>query len=263
MILYFSATGNTAYIACELAARLDDECVNLLSRVRAGDHSPLRSEKPFVICAPVYVCEMPRFLAAYLKKQPLEGCRDVYFVFTSGGYCGISGVLAKAMIKKKGMNYLGHAEFKMPRNYVISDAYPMLGEEEIRNRLTDAHARLDPIAAAIREGRKLTARRVFLFETLITVPFNPVWSKLKYKTKDFYASDACVGCGKCARLCPLSNITLKDGKPVWGDQCTHCMACIGNCPTEAIGYGTITQGKTPYCIGKYKHVTDALDNADR
>ena len=68
MVLYFSATGNTEYIAQELATQLDDECINLLDRVKKQDYNVLHSEKPFIICAPVYVCEMPRFMSAYLKK---------------------------------------------------------------------------------------------------------------------------------------------------------------------------------------------------
>lgn len=38
MVLYFSGTGNTEYIAQELARRLGDECVNLLERIRTDDH---------------------------------------------------------------------------------------------------------------------------------------------------------------------------------------------------------------------------------
>ena len=45
MVLYFSATGNTEYIAQEIAKRLDDECVNLLHRIKSNDHTPLYSEK--------------------------------------------------------------------------------------------------------------------------------------------------------------------------------------------------------------------------
>ena len=112
MVLFFSATGNTEFIARRIALALGDECLNLLDRVKKKDHSVLHSEKPFIICAPVYVCEMPRFLAKYLKEQTFTGSRDVYFIFTSGGYAGISGILAKKIIRKKKMNYLGHAEFK-------------------------------------------------------------------------------------------------------------------------------------------------------
>ena len=65
MILYFSATGNTEYIAKEIAQRLNDECINLLDRVKKADYSVLHSNTPFIICAPVYVCEMPRFMSNY------------------------------------------------------------------------------------------------------------------------------------------------------------------------------------------------------
>lgn len=253
MILYFSATGNTEFIAKELAKHLEDDCVNLLTRIKEQDYSDLSSEKPYIICAPVYVCEMPRFLSKYLKKQNFLGNRDVYFIFTSGGYCGISGPLAKSIFKKKKMNYHGHAEFRMPRNYVTNTAYPMLSPEEIKERIIDSNEKIKSVVSDIKAGRKLTARHVFLFETIITLPFNPVWCKVKLKADDFYTTDKCIGCGKCAKLCPLNNIALKDKKPVWGNQCTHCMACIGNCPTEAIEYGNITQDKDKYNFGKYKH----------
>ena len=258
MVLYFSATGNTAFIAKELALRLDDECVNLLERVKTQDYTPLHSEKPFIICAPVYVCEMPRFLSKYLKKLPFTGSRDVYFIFTSGGYCGISGILAKSLFRKKNMVYHGHAEFTMPRNYVINEAYPMLEKDEVEKRIASAYHQLDQVVSNIRSGENLKARHVFLLETIITVPFNPVWCRYKLTAKDFYVNDPCVGCGACQKLCPLNNIKLVDKKPVWGDQCTHCMACIGNCPAKAIEYGTITQDKEPYHFKKYRYVVEKL-----
>ena len=258
MVLYFSATGNTEFIAKELAKRMDDECVNLLERIKKEDHSPIHSEKPFVICAPVYVCEIPRFMAKYLKKQSFTGSRDVYFILTSGGYCGPSGPLLKKMFKAKKMVCHGHAEFKMPRNYVVSDSYPMLEREQVEERLLNSYKQLEQVTADILAGKKLTARHVFLFETIITVPFNPIWCKYKLKAKDFYAKDSCIGCGKCEKLCPLNNVKMVDKKPVWGETCTHCMACISNCPVDAIEYGTITQNKEAYNFGKYKYVIEDL-----
>ena len=254
MVLYFSATGNTEFIARELAKRTNDECVNLLERIKKQDFTPVHSEKPFVICAPVYVCEIPRFMMKYLKKLSFSGSRDVYFILTSGGYCGPSGYLLKRIFKAKKMACHGHAEFKMPRNYVASDSYPMLEKDEVERRILDSYKQLEQVAADILAGNELKARHVFLFETLITVPFNPVWCKYKLTAKDFYVEDSCLGCGKCEKLCPLNNIKMEEKKPVWEDHCTHCMACIGNCPVNAIQYGEITKNKEPYNFGKYKDV---------
>jgi len=262
MVLYFSATGNTEFIAKEIAKRTGDECLNLLERIKTADFSPIHSEKPFVVCAPVYVCEIPRFMTAYLKKQSFSGCKDVYFILTSGGYCGPSGNLLKRIFKSKKMICHGHAEFRMPRNYVASDAYPMLEREQVEERITSSYERLEQVAADILAGNKLKSRHVFLFETLITLPFNPIWCKYKFGSKDFYAEDTCIGCGKCEKLCPLNNIKLVDKKPVWGDRCTHCMACIGNCPAEAIEYGTVTKEKEPYNFGKYSYVVKNLEKKD-
>ena len=258
MVLYYSATGNTEYIAQEIARRLGDECIDLLPRIKNHDYSNLHSEKPFIICAPVYVCEMPRFMSKYLKNQTFTGNKDVYFIFTSGGYAGISGQLAKWMFRKKKMHYRGHAEFKMPRNYIANDAYPMLEREEVEKRILDSYAMIAPVTETIQNGGKLKARHIFLFETIVTVPFNPVWSKYKLLAKDFYSTDTCIGCGKCVKLCPLNNIELKEKAPVWGDHCSHCMACIGNCPTRAIEYGKITQEKEQYNFGMYRYVVENL-----
>ena len=68
-------------------------------------------------------------------------------------------------------------------------------------------------------------------------PVNPVFYRFFVKADAFRATGACIGCGKCVELCPLNNIHLENGKPVWGKNCTHCMACICYCPKEAIEYG--------------------------
>ena len=44
----------------------------------------------------------------------------------------------------------------------------------------------------------------------------------------------------------MNNITLRVDKPVWGDRCTHCMACICCCPAEAIEYGRKSVGQPRY-----------------
>lgn len=104
----------------------------------------------------------------------------------------------------------------------------------------------------IRNGKPLKARHIYLFEAVITVPFHPVWTRAMQPAKPFYATDKCIGCGKCEKICPLNNIYMEDRRPQWKKPCAHCMACIGNCPVEAIEFGNITQKKKKYNLKRFQ-----------
>ena len=262
MVLFFSATGNTEYIAKQIAVCLNEQSVDLLPLIREHDYSDIHSETPFVICSPVYVCEMPGFLAEYLKKVKLTGSRDVYFVFTSGGYAGISGPLAGSIVRKKGMNYRGGAELTMPQNYIATDLYDELEDSEIELRIAESSGMVGQIAETIRRGDDLKARHKWLLEYAAILPVNPVWQRVMQPVKYFYVTDTCIGCGLCAERCPLKRIWMMplktSGKlsayPKWtGHSCAHCMSCIQNCPVHAIEYGDITPGKKRYKFSDYQY----------
>jgi NAD-dependent dihydropyrimidine dehydrogenase PreA subunit len=48
--------------------------------------------------------------------------------------------------------------------------------------------------------------------------------------------EACVGCGRCAEVCPHQVVTLHERKARVEDldACMECGACATNCPTGAI-----------------------------
>ncbi len=127
----------------------------------------------------------------------------------------------------------------------------MLSDEENIKRIKCSRERVPDVAARIKRGDRLRERYITLLEKIITIPFNPFWTGYMQKADDFYTTDKCIGCGKCAKLCPLNNITMTDGRPRWLHPCAHCMACLGNCPTEAIEYRNRTEAKPKYRIGKY------------
>ena len=252
MVLYFSGTGNTKYVSEIIAKKLHDEALDLTDRIKKADNSFLRSKKPFVICSPIYICDMPAFLVQFLKKQKFAGSRKIYFVFTSGAsYLGTAGWRAKKIASCKKMTYMGSTDVVMPRNYVASSFTTSNDDKEIHFLIENAVYEAEKIANTIRYGRKLGERHVFMLEKALIVPLIPVWSRFMQPSSPFHTTDKCMGRGKCAAVCPMNNISIKDKKPVWNAPCAHCMACIGNCPEEAIEFGDITQNKVKYNIGKY------------
>ena len=132
----------------------------------------------------------------------------------------------------------------MPENYIAMFNAP--GEEESRAIVAKAKPVLEQAGELIRQGKDLPVPKVSLLDKLKSGPINEGFYKFYVKADAFFATDACTGCGFCVEACPLNNIRLNDGKPVWGKNCTHCMACICGCPTEAIEYGKRSRGKPRY-----------------
>ncbi len=251
MVLYYSATGNTRFIAELLAEALEDEAIDLLKRIKTEDAMPLRSEKPFIVCSPVYVCELPPFLMECIERTELTGSRELVFIFSDAGYGGMSEANAKKIARKKGMRWRGCTEIKMPTNNMVSTIYPPTEEEECVRRIENARVRIHEIAKSIKSGETLTMRHVYFLEKLLIMPVHFWWIRHMQPSKDFYVTEKCIGCGTCARLCPLNNVEMREKRPHWISGCAHCMACIGNCPEEAIEYRRMTENKKKYNIRQY------------
>jgi len=46
--------------------------------------------------------------------------------------------------------------------------------------------------------------------------------------------DRCDGCGVCRDVCPVTAITIVNGKATVSDACVDCETCISLCSREAI-----------------------------
>lgn len=51
----------------------------------------------------------------------------------------------------------------------------------------------------------------------------------------YFITDACIGCGSCASVCP-QNCILTDGIPyvIEQEHCLHCGNCLTACPVSAV-----------------------------
>ena len=52
----------------------------------------------------------------------------------------------------------------------------------------------------------------------------------------FYVTDDRVKCGKCIKVCPVQNISFREGSIVFADRCVACLGCYHRCPNKAIRY---------------------------
>ena len=138
----------------------------------------------------------------------------------------------------------------------IRDSYIALFDapkgDEAEKIIAAARPTVEGGVACIRAKRDFPAFKAGVVDKMKSSIINAVFYRFVIKAGPFTVSEVCISCRKCEGACPLGNIQMQDGKPVWGGRCTHCMACICGCPAEAIEYGKASRGKPRYECPEYK-----------
>ncbi len=250
MILWFSGTGNSQFVAEQLGAILKDDVVSMNQRMIDNDFHAVYSERPYVIVSPTYGLNLPRVVKNMLIRMPLNGAKDIYFVLTcSSSVCGAAGVLAE-LTAQLSMQYKGCGVLKMPENYIVMFNPPK--EEIAREIIRQAIPHIHEIADTIQKNQMLTDGKTDGFRKLGSKLFEDTFYTLFVKDRKFHFDPRfCSKCGKCLRNCPMQNISVTtEGNLVWNGRCTHCMACICGCANGAIEYGSHTKDKNRYHFPK-------------
>ncbi|MGN0295411.1 MAG: EFR1 family ferrodoxin [Lachnospiraceae bacterium] len=250
MILYFSGTGNSAYVAKKIAMLTGDEMISINDRMKKSDYTKIYSEKPLVFVTPTYAWRIPEKVKLWIDKTGFTGSRSAYFIMTCGEDNGNAAKYARKFCFKKHFMYMGCGEIVMPENYIAMFYAP--SDSEAGDIIRQAEGRIRGYAGIIKKGAVLPKKAIHISDRVKSGPVNAVFYPFCVSDKKFYASSGCISCGKCEKVCPLGNIRLINGKPQWGGDCTHCMACICSCPKEAIEYGKKTLGKRRYLCQERK-----------
>lgn len=65
MIFCFSGTGNSRYLANRIAEALSDTVIDLNTKIKANDHTPVQTDSNVIVVAPTYAWRIPRIVTAW------------------------------------------------------------------------------------------------------------------------------------------------------------------------------------------------------
>lgn len=249
MIFYFSGTGNSKWIANQLSKEQKEDLVFIPDTLRNGTSEfCLREDEKVGFVFPIYSWAPPAIVLRFIQKLSLKGYNGQYlfFVCSCGDDIGLTQKVLTKTLKYKGWEC--HADFSvtMPNNYVLLPGFDVDNKELERKKTGGEYSSLKRI-------NTLISRKECVFSCYEgSIPFiktriiNPLFNRFQMSPANFYATNACIGCKCCEKSCPVKNITIVEGKPVWGKDCTSCLACYHVCPRQAVQYGRRTKGKGQY-----------------
>jgi ferredoxin len=241
MIYYFSGTGNSQYVAEQLANYTKD-AARFIPQVFEEMQSDITVPEggTIGIVFPVYAWAPPAVVMEFISHVHVDKKAFAYAVCTCGDETG------KAMDElHRVFPFKSAYSITMPNNYI-----PMYDTDEPeleREKINVATQRLPKIASEIAAHREIFDVHEGPEASFKTVVINPLFSLFAMRTSKFSADDTCIGCGACEKNCAFHVITLAAKKPVWQEgKCEMCMSCIMRCPVHAIQFGSGTKNRGRY-----------------
>ncbi len=244
MLLYFSGTGNSKYVSEVISNITQDTMISVNEILKSKRKDIHNSLVPFVFVCPTYAWRIPKVFEEFIRNTTFTGNNKAYFILTCGSETHNAIHYIKNLCREKNLKLLGCASVIMPENYIAMFDVP--NKEEADSIIKKALPQMLSLGAQIKREEYLPEEKVSRKSKLISSMVNPIFYKASVSAKGFYATEACINCGKCEKLCPLNNVVMDNLKPGWGTNCTHCMACICGCPKEAIEYKNKSKGKPRY-----------------
>lgn len=233
IIFYFSGTGNSLRTAQVIAKEIGGARLISMRNDPAGV-SAAAAEMIGFVC-PVYEWDVPKTVKEFAAQLTINSQAYTFMVAT---YIAIHGrcfeTINTALHQKGTYLHYGKALRCVASQCTAYEPFPPA-------------RMMVPLAErkAIKIGKEIAGRRLRKYPAMSPVSkwlypkmMTPFLNVQHEYDKGFYASDACIGCEVCRRVCPCSNITFLDKRPVWNHACEGCSAYVAYCPTKAVQFKT-------------------------
>ncbi|MBN1799883.1 MAG: EFR1 family ferrodoxin [Candidatus Lokiarchaeota archaeon] len=221
---------------------------------------------------------IPLIVEDFLTKVELTDSHYVFAICTHSGMPGTTIEKVAKIVKSRGgklaagftvktYNNEPSIKEKLKMSTYGGDSVGTLSEivQKRREKATDLfNDKLDYLTRYIKERKegRLESRKQWekiVFAPVLYLLIRPVFNRrykklsnskgLSFKEmipladKSFQHDGNCTGCGTCAKICPVHNITITKNGPEWQQRCENCLACFVWCPNASIN-GEITKYST-------------------
>jgi len=259
MIFYFSGTGNTRWVARQIADAIGEELLFIPDLIRKGQYGfTLKEEERIGFCFPTHGWQPPRIVREFIRQLNIVSNTSVsnhfcWALTTCGDDTGESMTILNKELKAKDLMAESLFSVIMPESYVCLPFMYTDSEEKEALKIDMASHQIKHIIDIVKDSKRgieelKKGPTPKLYSYVIGAYFNHRMITDKKFTVD---KDTCIKCGKCAKVCPVDNI--EGTPPHWmhNGKCTSCLACYHYCPVHAINFGRITRKRGQYYFNRH------------
>lgn len=234
--VYLSGTGNTEHCVHLFVNKISMNPV-FVPIENPNVLSYINKENEIVLGYPIQFSNAPKMIRDFIhKNKDLWNGKNVFIIVTMGAFSGDGSGCTARILKRYGANIEGALQIQMPDSVCDSK---LLKKTYVKNVeiIKKADDKIVQAIAQIHKG-KIPREGLSFLSHIIGLFGQRLWylHKRHNYSNEIRISDACVGCGLCTRICPMHNLTFRDGsiKPEQLGRCTMCYRCISSCPKQAI-----------------------------
>ena len=201
MVVYFSGTGNSKYVAERIAGSLQEKLLCMNEQIKSGDTGTVKTGENLVVVVPTYAWRIPRVVSDWIGQTEFVGAKNVWYVMSCGSGIGGADIYNRKLSEKKGLKHMGTAQIIMPENYIAMFSAPQA--DKARQIVAQAEPSIDRAIAAIQRNQPFAPTRNNLYDRFMSGPVNPIFYAVCVKAGPFTASDAC-RLGRMSYVAPRS-----------------------------------------------------------
>lgn len=233
--IYFSGTGNTKHCVEYFTEQFGD-AIHTASVESPEAVQEIAAHDIIIFGYPVYFSNTPKIVRNFiLHNSECFQDKRVYIIATMALFSGDGAGCAARLLHKCNAEIIGGLHLRMP---------DCIGDEKILKKtakdnsalIKRAELKIECAAERLKNGNG-NREGLGLLSHIAGLLGQRLWfygKTITYKKKPDVDSNKCIGCGKCAVLCPMNNIAIVDEKAVSHNRCTLCYRCFSRCPTQAL-----------------------------
>ena len=237
MIFYFTGTGNTKWVAQQLAEATSETLRFIPDELRRGELSyTLEDGERLGFCFPTHGWQPPHIVREFIRKATFSNTSYVYAVTTCGDNMGHAMRILNKELGIKGLRAQSQFAVLMPESNVCFSFLHLDTPERERQKIEAAKPRVQHICEVVTKRQQNVVELIRgAIPYTYTYVIGGYYNKHLITDQKFWVDEeACIQCGLCARLCPVDDIEGLPPRWKHDGSCTNCLACYHHCPKHAI-----------------------------